>query len=93
MSANIVLIIQIASIWLIQFIFQNGGFEDLLYSSDWYVLPVKCQLTVVQLINEKQNRQRLTMGPFSDLDLELFYVVSLHSKTVLVCRKNELPTV
>lgn len=49
---------------------------DVIFNSDWYVLPIEQQKHVMHLINRKQNGVCLSIGPFSTLNNECCYVVS-----------------
>lgn len=50
---------------------------DIIYDSNWYVLPIEQQRLLVHLINRKQNGVSLNVGPFSTINNEYCYLVSL----------------
>ncbi|XP_055296748.1 uncharacterized protein LOC129565663 [Sitodiplosis mosellana] len=56
--------------------FSNDGTCEILYEIKWYVLPIKFQKDIMHLINRRQNKKSLSVGPFADLNIETFYDIS-----------------
>lgn len=52
---------------------------DTLYDTKWYYLPVDLQKDVALLINRQQNGVKLSIGPFSTLNMECCYIVSFYN--------------
>lgn len=51
---------------------QDSGFAELLYDFDWYNLPIKYQKDIRFLISRKQHGNKITVGPFGNINRELF---------------------
>lgn len=54
------------------FISQDNGFVELLSEFQWYKLPIELQRDFKILLSRKQNSATLTIGPFGNINRELF---------------------
>lgn len=56
---------------------------DAIYDTKWYYLPMDLQKDVAHLINRQQNGVKLSVGPFSTLNMEFCYIVSSYNSMQL----------
>lgn len=54
---------------------KNDGICEIMYNTKWYALPIKMQKDLMHLINRRQNRTTLAIGPFAELNIETFFIV------------------
>lgn len=67
-------------------LFQNDGSSEILYNTKWYGLPIELQKDLMHLINRRQNRTALAIGPFTELNIETFFAVrnGIHFSTTYI---------